>query len=482
VLRNGLYNAAGGVVRIGLAILAVPVLIRIIGIEDYGVWTLASSIIGLATLAEGGLTVTTTFFLSKDIAHDDKVGVSETLTSTFIAISLFATIAASFLYFGSEFIVSFFPKLKSDQYIQALTAFKLGSLVLWARLLQQHLVGLIQSYEKYGLLNILGTIQNTISTLGLIIIAALGGRVIEMMEWQVLQGFGALATYYLFSSKIIKYADPHFIWSHSRSIAVLKYSSVAWAGSLGSALFTQGDRLIVGSLLSVESLGIYAAITSIVGQINTLSALPISPLLPSITKLSTSTNTGTSEIEKKLRQSLQLNVLIAFSLGALIVAMAEKILTEILGTNVSISAIHALQFAATIYAMYSLNAVGYYILYALGKVKTCTIIHFLSAVLSLVIILILSSKIGLIGAVIGNCGYILTCLMTIVSLNELKVKVSLWFKWLVFPFVWFLISMLSSLIFQELNDATKFSLYLLEVFVVLSWFIKTNPVNIRHVV
>jgi O-antigen/teichoic acid export membrane protein len=478
VLRNGLYNAAGGIVRIGLAILAIPVLIRIIGIEDYGIWTLASSVIGLATLAEGGLTVTTTFFLSKDIAHDDRVGVSETLTSTFVAILLFATLAASFLYFGSEFIISFFPKLKSEQYIQALTAFKLGSLVLWSRLLQQHLVGLIQSYEKYGLLNILGTIQNTISTLGLIIIATLGGRVIEMMEWQIFQGFGALAAYYLFSNKIVKYAKPHFAWSRSKSIAVFKYSSVAWAGSLGSALFTQGDRLIVGSLLSVENLGIYAAITSIVSQINTLSALPISPLLPSITKMTTNINTGKSEIKKKLRQSLQLNILVAFSLGGLIVAMAEKILTAILGNNVSIGAIYALQFAATIYAIYSLNAVGYYILYALGKVKTCTIIHFLSAVLSLAVISILSAKLGLIGAVIGNCGYILTCSMTIISLNKLKVKMLLWFQWLVFPFAWFLISILFSLFFKEFNDATKFALYLFEVFIILGWFTRSNPIKI----
>jgi O-antigen/teichoic acid export membrane protein len=482
VLKNGLYNAAGGVVRIGIAILAIPILVRIIGIEEYGVWTLASSVISLATLAEGGLTVTTTFFLSKDIAQDDRVGVSETLTSTFVAILLFATLAASFLYFGSEFIISFFPKLKSEQYIQALTAFKLGSLVLWSRLLQQHLVGLIQSYERYGLLNILGTIQNTINTLGLIIIAAWGGRVIEMMEWQVLQGFGTLAAYYLFSNRIVKYAKPHFAWSRSKSIAIFKYSSVAWAGSIGSALFTQGDRLIVGSLLSVENLGIYAAITNIVGQINTLSALPISPLLPSITKLSTDINPDKSEINKKLRQSLQLNVLVAFSLGVLILAMSEKILTAILGGNVSTNAIYALRIATIIYTIYSLNAVGYYILYALGKVKMCTTINFLSAVLSLVMISVLSTRLGLVGAIIGNCGYIVTCLMTIISLNKLKIEMFLWFKWLVFPFVWFLVSMLFSLIFQELNDTVKIAIYSLEIFTIIGWFLRSNPINIANIV
>jgi O-antigen/teichoic acid export membrane protein len=35
-LKNGFYNTSAGIIRIGLAILTIPLLIRLIGIEDYG--------------------------------------------------------------------------------------------------------------------------------------------------------------------------------------------------------------------------------------------------------------------------------------------------------------------------------------------------------------------------------------------------------------------------------------------------------------
>jgi O-antigen/teichoic acid export membrane protein len=477
VLKNGFYNAAGGIFRLGLALLTIPVLIRIIGIENYGVWTLASSVIGLASLAEGGLTISTTFFLSQDISKDNRIGVSETLTATFAAMLLFATVAATVLYFGSEFIISFFPKLKIEQYAQAIIAFKLGSLVLWLSLLRQHLVGLIQSYEKYDLLNILGTIQNSINNLGLIVIAIGGGRVVEMMEWQVLQGFFYLAMHYFVSNRIVKYAEPHFAWNYSKSIAIVRYSSIAWVGSLGSALFTQGDRLIVGSLLSIESLGIYAAITSIVIQINTLSALPISPLLPKITKLYTELNVNEKEIKEVLKQSIELNCLVAFSLGTLIITMAQRMLGFITGHNVSINTIYALQIAAIIYTIYSLNAVGFYILYALGKVKTCTSLNLGSSILSLGAITIFSMHLGLIGSVIGNCGYILTCLMTITGLNKMGIKAFVFIKWFAFPVTWFFLTILFSLILQDLNDTIKISTCFFEILILLAWFIRSNSLK-----
>jgi O-antigen/teichoic acid export membrane protein len=478
VIKNGLYNAAGGIVRIGLALVSVPALIRLIGLEDYGVWTLASSVIGIAILAEGGISVSTTYFLSKDITNDDRIGISETLTATFTAMLFMATIAAIFFYLGSDFFIFLFHKLKEEQYIQILIALKIGSLVLWVRLLQQQLVGLMQAYEKYSLINILSTIQSSIGILGLIAVAALGGRIIEMMEWQVFQSIVGLVAHLIVSKKLVNYARPHFKWNGLKSKEIFKYSSVAWTGSLGSALFTQGDRLIVGSYLDFKGLGIYAAIASIVSQINALSALPISPLLPSITKYNMPKGKNNiREIEKRLKQGLELNALVAFSLGAFIIVMANEIATIIIGKDLTEDSTYALQIASMIYSMYSLNAVGYYILYALSEVKICTAINLASAVISLILIAGLSTKFSLLGAVLGNSGYILTILMTIISLKILNMKIMFLIKCLSFPFTWFVSTTWINLALDNVNAVIRVFLYLFEFLIMISWFVKSNPMK-----
>jgi O-antigen/teichoic acid export membrane protein len=480
VLKNGLYNVLGGAVRIGLALIGVPVLIRLIGIEDYGVWTLASSVIGLATLAEGGISVSTTFFLSKDIVHDDRVGISETLTITFLAIVIMATTAAAFFYFEADFFLSFFQNLKRENHIQAVEALKVGSLVLWTRLLQQHLVGLMQAYEKFNLVNILNTIQNSLGTLGLIVVASFGGRTIEMMKCQAIISIGVLVGYLILSKKIVNYAMPHIIWNKPKSIEIFRYSSIAWTGSLGSALFTQGDRLIVGSILDIKSLGIYAAIANIASQINTLSALPIAPLLPVIAKYSTQKNRSQTEIKSSLKLGLGMNVLISFGLGSLIILMSKEIIKVIAGDHFSINSVYGLQISGIIYSIYSLNAVGYFALYALGKTKTCTSIHLFSSILSLILIAGLATRMGLIGAILGNCGYITTFLMTVLGLKALKIETSFLYKCLAIPSTLFLINILINISIQDSSELTRIMIYLLEVLPILIWFVKSNSIRISE--
>jgi O-antigen/teichoic acid export membrane protein len=82
LLKNGFYNALAGAIRIGLALLTIPILIRIIGVEEYGLWTLASAVVQIVNLAEAGLSMATTVFLSQDLAKEDIDGVSQTLTVT----------------------------------------------------------------------------------------------------------------------------------------------------------------------------------------------------------------------------------------------------------------------------------------------------------------------------------------------------------------------------------------------------------------
>ncbi|MHC5830236.1 MAG: lipopolysaccharide biosynthesis protein, partial [Nostoc sp.] len=106
LLKNGFYNTVGGVVRIGLAVLTIPILIKMLGIEEYGLWTLAYAVVQVVNLAEAGLSVATTVFVSQDIDKEDadnlSNSLSETLTVTFGGMLIFATLAAIALLFGAE--------------------------------------------------------------------------------------------------------------------------------------------------------------------------------------------------------------------------------------------------------------------------------------------------------------------------------------------------------------------------------------------
>jgi O-antigen/teichoic acid export membrane protein len=80
----------------------------------------------------------------------------------------------------------------------------------------------------------------------------------------------------------------------------------------------------------------------------------------------------------------------------------------------------ALQLAALIYMLYSTSAVGEYTLLALEAIHVNLIVCSVGAILALSLIVALSGQMGLIGAVAGNAGYLITLILLPLGWSRLR--------------------------------------------------------------
>lgn len=180
MLKNGFFNLAGSVIRLGLAVVMIPLLIHLIGVDEYGLWTLVNATLSMAALAEGGLSISTTYFLSADLAADDNVAISETMSISVLTMLILATLMAGFLLISADRIAAIFSQLSPQDRAAAAAAIRIGSVVVWARLLQQVLFGPIQAMQRYGLFSLISTAQAVVSSVVLVAIAYAGGRTVQM--------------------------------------------------------------------------------------------------------------------------------------------------------------------------------------------------------------------------------------------------------------------------------------------------------------
>jgi O-antigen/teichoic acid export membrane protein len=423
MIKNGIYNVAGAVIRLILTFLTIPLLIRLIGVEEYGLWTLISTVLAVAGLAEGGLSISTTVFLSEDIANNSVEGISQTLTITGTAMLLLATLAGFLLLMTTDNIIGLFQNLLSSQRHEAISALRFSTIVLWAKLLQQVLIGIEQAYQKYGLMNFLNTFQVVLSSLGLIVIAWCGGKTLAFMQWQAAVNLLTLAMHGWASKFLLSQVKPKIMWSRSRSSEIVRYSLSTWFTSLGIALFQQGDRLIVGGILGTKELGIYTAITSVTGQINTLSSLPIQPILPEISKIYNAEVKHT-KLQEKINKVQQANGIIALGIGSILLTFSPLIISLLISENAVTEYVTLFRISTIIYSVYSLSAVGYYVLLGLKLTRICLVIVLFSGALSLTMIAILSHYFGIFGAIIGNAGYIVVCLLNVIGVRSLNIRLT----------------------------------------------------------
>jgi len=479
--KNGYYNVAGGIIRVGLSVLTIPLLIRLIGVGEYGLWTLVSSVIAIVTLAEAGLATSTTVFVSQDLGKEDADGLSQTLTVTVGAMLGLATFAAIALFFGAESIVNLFTKLDNIQHLAAVNALKIGGLVVWARLLQQVLVGVEQAYQRYGIMNFLNTLQSALIAAGMLFVAWKGGRTVALMQWQFVVSIVVLLSHIWAVKSLLKDVSLRLILNKYKVLAVGQYSGMIWLSSLGGALFARADRLIVGSLLGTQILGIYSVMTDITTQINSLSALAVQPLVPRLSNLSAKQNINQHELQSQVKQAFQINSFIALVIGAGLFTFADEILHSFITGILSKQYIVPFCIIIFIYSIYSINGVGYYVLLSLNAADKCMYIQIISSVLSLLLIAVGSTKFGLAGAALGNSGYLLVGLLTVVSMRQLHIPFKEWIKWLQIPLLWFILAIVMNTILP-IQLPVRISMLILQTLILSVWFIAGQKTKFTSIV
>ena len=102
--------------------------------------------------------------------------------------------------------------------------------------------------------------------------------------------------------------------------------------------------------------------------------------------------------------------------------------------------------AVIIYALYSTNAVGYYTLLSAKAVKSCMLIVLASGTLSLLLISGGGWHFGLIGAILGNVGYVFSFFLTLFAINKIDVTISEYANCIKYPMVFFVLVFTVSII------------------------------------
>ena len=437
LLRNGLYNVVGQTLRGAASLVAIPFLIRFLGIREYGVWSLAYAVLAVLAMSEAGISVAAAVFLSKDLAKRDFAEFGRTLTIILIGAVLVSVVLGLLLWFAGPLIVRSLPGFEVADRVHAGRALQIASLAVSILVLQRTLVGVEQAFDRYATTNVLELVQSLVTNVGLVVVAWSGGRTIALMKWQVFAFALLLAAHCCVVFLLLHRKGLSFDWSAEKARRMLRYSVATWTATLGSAAFSQFDRLIVGGVLGPSVLGVYAVITNITSKINSFSATAVQPLVPSLSR-----DASLSGAEDRIRQATRLNALIAIGAGSFLYVLADWIMRMLAPGATARQDIVGLQIAVVIYVLYSLNAPGHYILFSIGEARINAVVTVSSGIISLALIFAGARYFGLLGAVVGNAGYLGTLFLVALALKKLGIELRRYVAWLASP----LLSLLAALV------------------------------------
>jgi O-antigen/teichoic acid export membrane protein len=396
--------------RLVVGLVTTPLLIRLLGVSEYGVWAILNATVTIVAITELEVSSALRFFLAADAATSDAENARKDLAASFAIVTVLGLAAAAALLFAGPALGRLLFH-DSHQAGEAGRVFQVFAFTFLPRFWQKWGAAAEAAFLRYDL-----QLSVELPVALLVQIASVGAALI----WP-----NALAVAISQSALIVVAAVAHFfvlrrIWRfgnvalwpvsvpHARRI--LGFALADWITTVGATVFNNADRVVVNGVLGTATAGLYSAAITVVNKIVDVPSSFIRVLPPSISAAHATGNAA--RIRHLLWQAVRVNGVISFLSAAGVVFWAGPISVLMVGAAHAAALAPALRILAAIYGLNSLCITAFWFAGGIGRPIVNGRWALLGGVLMCFAIRELGSAYGLSGAAWGNAAYLLTAAVT----------------------------------------------------------------------
>ena len=389
MLKNTLWNVLGLVVPSLIAIPAMAIMARALGVEKFGLFMLAFSVLGYAGIFDGGLTRAV---IRAVAMHDhDRTRNRLVVGTASCAVLALSLVAALLVYFGAEQITRLL-NVSEASHQDAVLSFKLLAFII-----PPYLLGLIwfaypEGQQRFFQLNILKTITGSLIAL-LPVVAIL----IEPSFFYALIGLLVARVLSLAVAYIPCHRDlgSHIFSFNVRTLkSLLGFGGWITVSNIISPLMVYADRFILSNVVGASRVAFYTAPSEAVARMSVIPGAVSRTIFPLFSKMQ---GEATSAARTAFRGLLVVCILIALP----VFVFSEQILTLWLGAPYGAESSLILKVLLVGFVFNAVAQVPYSRLQAHGLAKTTALIHLWELVPYLAVLAVLLNLYGVLGAAIA---------------------------------------------------------------------------------
>jgi len=305
VLRNAGLNLVGRAIPLAVAIVAIPTIIRGLGMEQYGVLSLALVVVTYFSLFDFGLGEATTRFVAEALGRGDLQGLPSLIWTSSALIGALGLLAGVLMFLASPFLASHVLKVSVGLQGEATITFRAMAAAVPFMLLASGLRGTLEAKQRYDLVNLVSIPTSVANYLIPLVAVLLHTGLVPIMGYLVVARAATCLAYFfpcfrlfpdvMHSTRI----DPRRIRPLLTLGGWLAISNLSWP------VLLYMDRLVIGSVMSVSVLPYYSAPYEVVTR---LWVLPASwaPLYPAYSTIGLGRQEEISELSSRAVKHLAL--------------------------------------------------------------------------------------------------------------------------------------------------------------------------------
>jgi O-antigen/teichoic acid export membrane protein len=400
-----------GRLLIGLAL--TPFLVYMLGVENFGLWAVLSSVVGYFSVLDFGLGGGLVRFFTGFCERDERVAAKQVFWFALLFYACFALVLAPLVYFLAPLVVGVLRLSQANVPI-AILLFRLIFVQLVLLLVAGVFGALIVALHRMDL-------TSGIDFVAAVFYAALTVTLVKLqfgLLGLVYAGFAQFALTIALQSVVVHRLFGSLWYNPLRvppSLArkLLSFGSWMQISSIATILTVEANRFILGAFVGVASVAYYEVGNKLAMLGRTLPLTFVGALMPAASALDA--RDERVRLDELYVRATRYLAFATFLLAGFIVGASDRLVQVWMGRSFPYAGLVAVVLVTT-YAVNNLTGVGTTIVRAIGEPRYETYYAVVGAALTLVLCLTLTPHYGLVGLISA------TAFGTLVS--------SLYFMWL----------------------------------------------------
>jgi len=295
IVRNTTLNFFGLAVPLAIGFVTIPMVVRALGNERFGILALVWVVFGYFGLFDLGLGRTTTRFIADALGRNETDKLPGTVWTTIHLQTVIGLFAGALSHLAAPLIVRRVLNIPDGFVGETILTLRLVGWSLPVMFVGSSLRGVLEAAQRFDLVNAVKVPVNVLFYLLPLVGVALGFELPGIVVLLVLSRLAALAVWGVMGLGVLPAlrAKPVF----RRELVRPLFSFSGWLGlsSILYAVTSSVDRLVIGSVITVEAVAYYSAPYEAINRIGVVPSSLSMVLFPAFSFLDAGGRTDRTE-------------------------------------------------------------------------------------------------------------------------------------------------------------------------------------------
>jgi O-antigen/teichoic acid export membrane protein len=270
LVRNTALNFTGQAVPLLAGLFAIPYVIHGLGVERFGILSLAWLVIGYFSLLDLGLRRATTKLVAEELGRGGNERISAIVWTSLGALIILGMVGAIIFVIGTPLLVQRVLKISPNFIPEVKSMFYLLSCSIPVVVSSAGLRGILEGGQHFDLVNVISIPSGALNFIMPLVGTLLRFSLPSIVLLQMITITGSALAYFFLSFKAFPWLKHNLSLDRKTTVSLFSYGGWITLINILSLVITRLGQFLIGSLLSMAAVTYYTAPYMVVTKLWTL--------------------------------------------------------------------------------------------------------------------------------------------------------------------------------------------------------------------